>query len=196
MKTEPSRTSMAPLIPYLATSTPFVHAIEVRVGWSQGDTLALTYTLTGDCNRLRIPAPRPQARVDGLWQHTCFEAFIAPKNGTAYWELNCSPSSEWAMYHFHRYRERAAEGEIIAPPKISSHATTNRFVLDTRLHLPSLLTRQSLRLGLSAVIEEERGQLSYWALQHPSEKPDFHHSDAFILEIPSVEMEMAGKGTR
>lgn len=196
MRAEPSITYTAPLLPHPATNTPFVHAIEVRVGWSQDDTLALTYTLTGDCSRVRIPTLQPQVRIDGLWQHTCFEAFIAPKDGTAYWEFNCSPSSEWAMYHFHRYRERAAEGEIIASPQIISQVTANRFVLATHLHLPAQLIRQPLRLGLSAVIEDERGTLSYWALQHPSEKPDFHHSDAFVLEIPSMEMETAGKGTR
>jgi hypothetical protein len=43
-----------------------------------------------------------------------------------------------------------------------------------------------LRLGLSAVIEDDNGSLSYWALKHPSGKPDFHHPDAFALEIDVV----------
>ena len=33
------------------------------------------------------------------------------------------------------------------------------------------------RIGLSAVIETTDGALSYWALAHPAEKPDFHHPD-------------------
>jgi hypothetical protein len=40
------------------------------------------------------------------------------------------------------------------------------------------------RLGLSAVIEDTRGSLSYWALAHPPGKPDFHHADGFALELP------------
>jgi len=42
----------------------------------------------------------------------------------------------------------------------------------------------AMRLALSAVIEEERGRLSYWALRHPPGKPDFHHPDAFALALP------------
>ncbi len=37
------------------------------------------------------------------------------------------------------------------------------------------------RLALSAVIEEVRGRLSYWALTHPSQKPDFHHEAGFLV---------------
>jgi hypothetical protein len=40
-----------------------------------------------------------------------------------------------------------------------------------------------LRLGLSAVIEDIDGRLSYWALKHPPGKPDFHHPDSFALDV-------------
>jgi hypothetical protein len=33
------------------------------------------------------------------------------------------------------------------------------------------------------VIEAADGSLSYWALRHPPGKPDFHHRDAFALEL-------------
>jgi hypothetical protein len=52
--------------------------------------------------------------------------------------------------------------------------------METRLELPIGATR----LGLSAVIETVDGFFSYWALAHPSDKPDFHHPDSFILELP------------
>ena len=41
--------------------------------------------------------------------------------------------------------------------------------------------------GLSAVIEDPNGVLSYWALRHPPGKPDFHHPDTFALEIDLLE---------
>ena len=47
-----------------------------------------------------------------------------------------------------------------------------------------------LRLGLCAVIEEESGVLSYWALKHRPGRPDFHHPDGFVLEIEAPEVEM------
>ena len=31
---------------------------------------------SGDLGALRMPEPRPPVRTDGLWRHTCFEAFI------------------------------------------------------------------------------------------------------------------------
>jgi len=46
-----------------------------------------------------------------------------------------------------------------------------------------------LRLALAAVVEDERGMLSYWALRHPAGKPDFHHPDAFALELELPQME-------
>ena len=33
------------------------------------------------------------------------------------------------------------------------------------------------------VIEDRAGQLSYWALKHPREEPDFHHADGFVLSL-------------
>jgi hypothetical protein len=39
------------------------------------------------------------------------------------------------------------------------------------------------RYGLSAVIEEEGGNLSYWAIAHPEGKPDFHAPACFVGEL-------------
>ena len=41
-----------------------------------------------------------------------------------------------------------------------------------------------VRLGLSAVIEEADGRVSYWALAHPAPKPDFHHAGTLALQLP------------
>ena len=43
-----------------------------------------------------------------------------------------------------------------------------------------------LALVVSAVIEDDSGALSYWALRHPPGKPDFHHPDAFAMELDEV----------
>jgi hypothetical protein len=53
--------------------------------------------------------------------------------------------------------------------------------------LSALPRDASWRLALSAVIEETNGNKSYWALAHPSGKPDFHHKDGFAYELtPAV----------
>jgi hypothetical protein len=45
----------------------------------------------------------------------------------------------------------------------------------------------SLLIGLAAVIEEESGTKSYWALAHPAGAPDFHHEDCFAAELPAAD---------
>lgn len=180
----------APPLPYPVvlrchpdTSNLAVRGIEVRVCWHQEGTLALTYTLTGNCTQLRIPSPRPLTRVDDLWRHTCFEAFISIPGDPAYQEWNFSPSGEWAVYPFRSYRDRLPLRDDEPTPTLRVHQAQERLDLDARLCLPHRLTLQPLQLALAAVIEDDRGTLSYWALTHPPGKPDFHHPDAFVLEI-------------
>jgi hypothetical protein len=43
--------------------------------------------------------------------------------------------------------------------------------------------RARLRIGLTAVVEDASGALSYWSLRHPAGRPDFHHADAFALRL-------------
>jgi hypothetical protein len=76
-------------------------------------------------------------------------------------------------------------------PQIAVRSTESRLELDALVHLDSLSAihpRASLRIGLSAVIEASDG-LSYWALRHRTDKPDFHDADGFalLLEPPSPE---------
>ncbi|OGB15118.1 MAG: hypothetical protein A3B67_07385 [Burkholderiales bacterium RIFCSPHIGHO2_02_FULL_66_10] len=52
--------------------------------------------------------------------------------------------------------------------------------------LPPAATGAPLVLGLSAVLETRDGLLSYWALHHPTARPDFHHRAGFahVLDLP------------
>ena len=169
-------------------STPV--AVEWRLGVDArriaGGELALTFRLEGALAGLAIPPPCPPRRADRLWQHTCFEAFVAVAGAAAYRELNLSPSGEWALYAFARYREpMAATQEPRAPHAVVTRAP-DRLQLDAVLSLePGSAEHEGarLRLGLSAVLETTDGALSYWALRHPPGAPDFHHPDAFVLEL-------------
>jgi hypothetical protein len=165
------------------TGNQVVRGIEVQVSWHQDGILALTYTLTGTCPQLRVPPSRPPARADDLWRHTCFEAFLALPGDPAYQEWNFSPSGEWVLYHFRDYRERLPLKDDEAAPVLRVHQTSEQFSLDAGIRLPPRLMGQPLQLALAAVVEDGRGTLSYWALTHPPGKPDFHHRDAFVLEV-------------
>ena len=139
--------------------------------------LQLVYGVTGNMAALRIPASTKFGPADGLWQHTCLEAFVAVDGEAAYRECNFSPSGQWAMYRFASERIRAATDEDTEAPTVL-HTTLNADQMTLTAELPwSALPTQASELcvGLSAVIEEVDGRLSYWALYHPGERPDFHH---------------------
>jgi hypothetical protein len=166
------------LIPHPLSPAGAVTRLEVEVARA-GDELALRYILTGEMSRLAIPAPATPARVDGLWNHTCFEAFVA-SDGDGYREFNFAPSTEWAAYRFEGYRQGMAPLEGIEPPRIRTVVTADRLETQIALTLPA---SGRARLGLTAVIEEVGGRTSWWALRHPAQEPDFHHAGGHALEI-------------
>jgi len=162
-----------------ATPCLAVQRIEVQVRGTADARLAFRYLLDGDIERLLIPAPSAPRRADRLWQHTCFEAFLAGEAQDAYFEYNFAPSEQWALYRFSAYREDMTPVEPARSPRIRSKATPGRLRLDAEVEAP-LSTR---RIALSAVVEDADRRLSYWALAHPLGKPDFHHPDAFALRL-------------
>lgn len=162
-----------------ATPCAALRAIEASVTRNQG-SLQLSYCLQGDVDRLAIPAPRAPRVADRLWQHTCCELFIADAAGSGYREFNLSPSGEWAAYRFTGYRAGMAPLDI-PPPHIQVSRSASRLELQARIPLES-----GGRIGFAAVVEQADGTLSYWALRHPPGKPDFHHRDAFALELDEV----------
>lgn len=170
-----------PLAPHPAGTAPAALAIEARVA-RQAGVLRLAYTLEGDLAQVCLPPPRPPRRAEGLWRHTCFEAFVARDPGSAYLELNFSPSGEWASFAFTGYREGAAADDCAAPVMEISR-DERRVALDASVHLAPLAGGAPARLALAAVIEARSGGLTYWALAHPAGRPDFHHPSAFTLSI-------------
>jgi hypothetical protein len=173
------------------TDTHVVEEIKADVGWRQDNTLAFYYSLKGNLMRLRIPPPRPSRRADRLWQHTCFEAFVSVKGEADYHEFNFAPSSEWAAYSFQRYRDGTplADDRIIA--RITARREADRLDLNATIHLdrlPTITPHAWLHIAVCAVIEDQSGKLSYWALRHPRGDPDFHHPDGFALELEPANM--------
>lgn len=161
---------------------PVVTDIEVEIARPHAGALLLSYHVTGDIGELRIPPIVAAARADELWRHTCFEAFICPAPGEAYYEFNFAPSTQWAAYRFDGYRRGMRVAAEIGAPRIEVRSAPERCTLQAALELCPL-PDVACRLGLAAVIEEASGRLSYWALAHPAGKPDFHRADCFACEI-------------
>lgn len=169
------------LYPHPDTPASAVQSLMVEVGRSHSGRLDLLYRVTGDIAALRLPPVTASVRADDLWQHTCFEAFVRPREGEAYHEFNFAPSAEWAAYSFAGYRAGRADAPI-APPEIEI-GIADGFVLRASLDLPDL-DGAPWHLNLTAVIEEKSGTKSYWALAHPPGDPDFHNGDCFALTLP------------
>jgi hypothetical protein len=162
-----------------------VTRIDIDVRRPEPGGLVLHYAVTGTMSNIIIPPATLSQRADGLWQHTCFEAFVRPSSGSAYYELNFAPSTQWAAYHFEGYRVEMKAADMLGL-KIETRQSAARFELHASMKLAGLQDDALWRLGLSAVIEEAGGNKSYWALAHPPGKPDFHHSDCFALELPGA----------
>ena len=161
------------------TPSAAVRGIRAGVSRRRPEVLDVSYAIEGELAQLLIPARRPARFVERLWQHSCCEVFVARRGESAYREFNFSPSGEWAAYAFSGYREGAPMRNGELDPGISVRASARELRLDASVACPP----GRLQLGISAVIEEANGALSYWALRHAPGKQDFHHPDAFALEL-------------
>jgi len=162
-----------------------VSRIQVDAVRLEDGRVTFVYMAVGEPGRVRIPEPGEPQRVDDLWRHTCFEAFVAPPDGDTYYELNFAPSRAWAAYRLDSYRSGMTRAPI-DPPEIKPMTTEPAFGMVATVALgplPELVPWQDWRVGLSAVIEDEEGDISYWALAHAPGKPDFHHADCFAAEL-------------
>lgn len=157
-----------------------VDSIAVEISQRVG-RLHIRYLISGRIADLKIAETSAQRRQDGLWQQTCFEAFLKPAGKKAYCEFNFSPSTRWAAYRFDDYRSGMTPVDLDAPA-IGRESSKGSFSLEAVLDDIGSATAS---LGLSTVIEETSGRKSYWALAHAPGKPDFHHPDCFVLQLPA-----------
>ena len=162
------------------TQCTAVTRIEVGVVRPRPRALELRFHLTGKADGLIIPPRASPDRTDELWKTTCFEVFVRAPDDAGYCEFNLSPSTQWAAYRFTSYRNGLSNLNGIKPPRIETNSDETGFELRAWLDLPAAAP---WRLGLSVVIEDAGGGVSYWALAHPPGKADFHHADCFAAQL-------------
>lgn len=166
-----------------------VTQIEVDVARPRAGHLMLSYSLTGKLRDVLMPPAATSTRGDGLWRHTCFEAFVRPSGGSVYYEFNFAPSTQWAAYRFSSYRSGMSVAMDVGVSIIEVQPGDDRYTLQAMLDFDRISGLSRLvgwHLGLAAVIEDVGHRMSHWALAHPSGKPDFHHADCFHDLIPAV----------
>ncbi|WP_133243858.1 DOMON-like domain-containing protein [Sphingomonas pokkalii] len=146
-----------------------------------GDLLDIRYRVEASPGALLLPPPAEPRRTDGLWRSTCFELF-AKGGGQGYSEFNFAPSSQWAAYRFTGRREGMAPLEMPVVPSIVWDDENPG--LSARLHG---IAPGPLWCGVTAVLQEKGGTVSYWALRHGGNQPDFHDPHCFVLEVPPAD---------
>lgn len=155
--------------------------IAASIDMRRPDWVTMRWRIEG-AGRLVIPAFAGRRRADKLWQSTCFELFTRENGEGAYAEFNFSPSERWAAYDFCGYREGMSERVMGRAPVCTWRGGRSGLaifeVAIARSDLPAFD-----RFGLCAVIEEEGGRKSYWAIAHPAEKPDFHDPACFAARL-------------
>lgn len=117
-------------------------------------------------------------REDGLWNETCFEMFLRPQGGKAYYEFNFSLKPAWNEYVFQDYRKPQ-------PPTPSDEFRLRQMQWDGRIlqiDLYSLKPISQFEASLTAVLKETKGDKHYLALAHKGRKADFHLPESFILK--------------
>ena len=147
--------------------------------WEDGRA-EISYHLQAPTDEIVLPDQPRHGPADGLWRSTCFELFV--RDGEGYREYNFSPSGAWAAYRFNGYRSGMRPLELEHEPQIDADDNGDTFVLDAIIDLEG-----EGRFGLSAVVEEVSGTISYWALAHAPGAPDFHHDACFAATLPSTE---------
>lgn len=168
------------------TALPSIPDLKVWVTVDHANSLGQTastniwYGVGAPASRFVLPSPPEAIRADELWKTTCFEAFFQPVDGEEYREWNFAPSGSWAAYDFDGYRSAPARAEV-QQPYIRFEDNLIWWATGATVATPAA---SAWRLGLSAVLEEEDGRKTYWALAHPDpEKPDFHHADCFVAKL-------------
>ena len=172
--------SLRPFIlsPY---TEPFTAQGQVRYFKNE---IEYTLKLTGPLQNIKIPrVERPPMMRERIWESTCFELFVASQEDKHYLEFNFCPSGDWWCMEFANYRQPKTDFVWDKTPEFHClREAPQSLVLNARIALPTHYVQKKIALGISAIIDHPSGEKSYWALSHPSNKPDFHDDSHFLLK--------------
>ncbi len=147
--------------------------------------LTICYNLGSDLKEIAIvPPSNAPSRKYELWEDTCFEFFLGIKDSVRYWEFNLSPAGHWNVYRFEGYRQGMQEETAFEKLPFSVHNQADALVLALDVDLNKIVSaNQGIEIGITTVIKNIDGNVSYWALTHKGEEADFHLRDSFIVEL-------------
>ncbi|MGX7952368.1 DOMON-like domain-containing protein [Tsuneonella sp. HG249] len=158
-----------------------VSGVEAKIiGWDDA-WLRVRWRVDG-AQGLVVPSFSGRGRENGLWRTTCFELFLRPEGWDSYVELNLSPSERWAAYDFEAYRHGMEDRPASREPDCTIRIGSSFAIFDAAIPR-DLLPDLPAAANFAAVIEEQGGGISYWAIAHPPAKPDFHDPACFAARL-------------
>jgi hypothetical protein len=159
-----------------------IHSVDAELERMVGGAVAI-FRVRGDISKLVVPPPTAPARADNLWRTTCFELFVTGE-GDGYREYNFSPSGQWAAYAFDGYRLGMTNSDASIETELYQEDNILQFSAEIRTEFPN-----PAFVGLTAVIEEVGGTISYWSTSFAPGKPDFHAAAVRSLLLDGVSAE-------
>lgn len=172
---------MADLTCHPAHPPALVRSIETRVIGFDASWLRIRWRILG-AQKLVIPSFAGKGRANDLWQTTCFELFLQQPGSSGYIEFNLSPSERWNAYDFSGRREGMTERPMPREPECTMRKGSDIAVFDVAIPAAGL-PKGPLNSAVTAVIEEEGGVKSYWAMVHGADVPDFHDPACFTVPL-------------
>ena len=175
------------LQPFTAEALTEKVAISGRIVRQSG-MIQVEYQVVG-ASACTLPSQnvRGPGRCHDLWRQTCFELFFGIQGKSAYWEVNFSPNGCWNMYHFTDYRNGMREELLVDQPCFDIIGDGDFFSLRCTIGCQSFIDDSvDLELAVSSVIQDTRGNTSYWAINHHGSKPDFHNRTSFSMVLPGI----------
>lgn len=168
------------LIPYDLSSPPHI-TIETELNTTES-SIFISYKVSGELATIDLGHGEPNhARVMKLWEKSCFELFIKTKEDS-YIEFNFSPEFEWNCFYFPQKGAPLLEYARVDSVKTDILLSLDVFHLIVELDkkkFPDGFFQGALSAGITSVIKETNGKMSYWALSHEDKRPNFHHFDSF-----------------
>lgn len=172
------------LVPHPDFPSSAISSIVVTVERPVPAALTLTYRATGLLKNVLVPDEVAPGFQDGLWRHSCFEAFTGVEHERSYIEFNLSPSGRYAAYEFDNYRDGMRTTTAPTISHIRMMRTDEWLELRWLIQWSAFETREPWQLSLTTIIEELDRTKSYWALAHAPGPPDFHKRDTFTATLP------------
>ncbi|MGZ3788543.1 MAG: hypothetical protein ACXVLQ_08480 [Bacteriovorax sp.] len=174
------------LVPFDKHTAPDIK-IEVELN-NHSESLFLSFRIKEGLSLIDLGSSTPRKeRTMQLWEKTCFEFFLKNEEGS-YVEFNFSPNFEWNCFYFQKKGDAIKEWETMNRPATEILLSIDHYFLFVEMRkelFPKGFfdTSTQLQAGITSVIKDVKGGLSYWALTHKDTRPNFHQFDSFTITL-------------